>query len=345
MFATGKRNRSCDEANGCLMKIPFILHVSLFLSLSCSAQLINIKPVDIATGPLSFNTEIIRKNKIKSIVLDISDKPDGSVIIDKGATQGYEFDTIGRIKRYYYTILNKTESEEIEVRAIKKKGRIIRPATTRTVIKYINDTIFATVFYDTINRIISKRIRTGDYYDAFYYEYYENEKIKKEMHCKETNVNENKNEFKLGVQTILSSETFEYDQLTPTQIKKKCLNDEGREYKKAIINYDEKGNKLSENYEFIVSWMRQENTYQYDANNRLIEYTYSSNESGEEKNRSVFEYDTVGILLTEKKFKNDILLVEKNYLYNETNTLIKSEVNRDYKNTSVIIVKYAYTFY
>ncbi len=273
------------------------------------------------------------------------DKPDGQVIIDKGATQGYEFDSEGKLTRYYYTILNKIDAQEVAVPAVKKHGHIIRAATTEMIAKYVNDTVFATVFYDTQNHIIAKRVRTGDYYEAFYYEYDEQGRIKKEMHCRETNVSENKNEFKLGVQNVLSSETFVYTALTATQIKKQCFNDEGREYKKAIINYDARGNKLSENYEFIVSWMRQEKTYQYDNNNCLLERTFISNESGDLKEYSVFENNPNGILLSEKKFKNDVLLNEISYLYDETFTLVRSQVNRDHKNASIGIVKYGYTFY
>jgi hypothetical protein len=322
-----------------------IFFIFLLLFIDCKAQIINNKPVDIYAGPINFNPDVIKQNKIKSIVMDIVDKPDGAVIIDKNAAQGYEFDNNGRLTRYYYTILNKTETHEVNVPEIKRHGRVIRPATTDDVTKYINDTIFVNIFYDDHNRIIAKRMRTEDYYDAFYYEYNDQGQIKKEMHCKETNVSENKNEFKLGVQKILSTETFVYTMLTPTQLKKQCLNDEGREYKKAIINYDDKGSQLSENYEFIVTWMREENTYIYNADKQLLEYTFTNNESGELKKRSVFEYNKNGMLLTEKKFKNNVLTDEINYLYDETNTFIKSEVNRDYINASIGIVKCDYTFY
>jgi hypothetical protein len=188
-------------------------------------------------------------------------------------------------------------------------------------------------------------VRTGDYYDAYYYEYNEQNQIRKELHCKETNISENKKEFKLGVQTLLSVETFEYLQLTPTQVKKRCLNDEGREYKKAIINYDSKGNKLSENYEFMVSWMRQEKAWQYDDSGKLVKQSIVSNEGGDVNEYSIYEYVKNGVLLTEHKFKNNLLTEEINYMYDEGNVLIKSEVNRDHKNASIDIVKYAYTFY
>ncbi len=317
----------------------------VFVCLHCHAQIINTKPSDISLGPINFNPSAIKQNKIKSILAVIVDKPDGEVIIDKGATQGYEFDSLGNVTRYYYTIFNLTQNVEIEVPEIIRHGKVIRHAGTRTITKYVNDTISVNVFYDQQNRIVSKRVHSGDYYDTYYYEYTTEGRIKKETHCKETNISENQKEFKLGVQSILSSETFEYTALTPTQLKKSCLNDEGREYKKAIINYDAKGNKLSENYEFIVSWMREETAYTYDENNRLTEKTFNSNESGNIKTESYYEYNSKGALLGEKKLKSDVLTDEINLLYDEAFNLPKSEVNRDHINSSIGIVKFGYAFY
>lgn len=317
----------------------------LIFQLGSFAQLISTNPTEIGIGPMSFNPKIIKQNKIRKIDVVIVDKPDGEVIIDKGSSQGYEFDSLGRITRYYYTILNFAENEVVDVPEIRRKGKIIQAASTRTVTKYHNDTIFADIYYNPQNRIITKRVKMGAYYNSYYYEYNDKGQITKEMHFRETNVSENKNEFKLGVQNILSNETFEYVQMTPTQIKKRCLNDEGREFKKAIINYDEKGNKLTENYEFIVSWMKQENTYQYNTNGQVIERTYTSNESGDVKEYYVYKYDGNGVVLEEKKFKNDALISEMSYLYDETNTLLKSKINRDHKNNSIGIVKFGYSFY
>jgi len=273
------------------------------------------------------------------------DKPDGKVIVDKGAGQGYEFDKEGKISKYYYTVLVKTELEEIEIPELRRKGKIIRPASTNTVIKYINDTIFATIIYDKENRIGCKRIKSGDYYNAYYYEYDSKGRIIKELHCKETNISEHPKEFKLGVQTILSSETFEYIELTSNQIKKRCLNDEGREYKNGILNYDKNGNLINETINFIVSWMRQETTYDYDAQNRLISKNYSGNVNGNEKSETIFEYDSKGLVLSEKWFLNNELRNEVSYLFDENNVMVKSHLNRDHKNASIGIVKYVYRFY
>ena len=323
----------------------FLTVLYLFVVFSCTAQVINLRPLDISLGPVNFNSKYIKENQVKSITLDIVDKPDGSVIIDKDATQGYEFDSLGRLSRYYYTILNKSVPKEIVIPPVIKKGKIIRAGSIDTRTEFINDTIFVNVSYDHKDRVICKRVRTGDFYDAYYYEYNEKDQLKKEMHFKETNRSENKRAFILGVQSLLSAETFEYTPLTPTQIKKSCLNDEGREYKKVIVNYDAAGNKISESYQYLVGWMFQESTYKYDANNRLVERTVNSNESGDQKHRSVYIYSDKNTLLTEQKYKGDQLVMEVSYLYDEANLMIKSQINRDFKNASIGIIKYSYTFY
>jgi hypothetical protein len=307
--------------------------------------MIDTSPTDISIVSVNFNAAFIKKNKVKSVTIIIVDKPDGNVIIDKGASKGYEFDQDGYVTRYYETILNRTESQEIQIPPVKKRGKLILPARTRLLTKYINDTLFVKVFYDAKKRVIMKRVQAGDYYNTYYYEYNDKNQLKKELHCKETNVSDNKKEFKLGVQKILSSETFEYTALTEVQIKKSCLNDEGREYKKAIINYNSKGSKLTESYEFMVSWMHQESTFQYDSNEKLVKRSFVSNEGASIDEYSIFEYSKGSVLISELKFKNNVLTDEINYLYDETNTLIKSEVNRDHRNASIGIVKYAYTFY
>ena len=322
-----------------------LTYLFLIATIYCNAQVISNKPTDISLGPVNFTKEFIKQNKIKSISVTIVDKPDGNIIIDKGATQGFEFDNKGRVTRYFYTILNRMVKDEIEIPAIIRRGKITQHASSRTHIQYLNDTIFCNVFYDEKDNVIAKRLQTGDYYDAYYYEYNELGQIKKELHCKETNLSENKKEFKLGVQSILSSETFEYIKLTDSQIKKRCFNDEGREYKKAIINMDEKGNKISENYEFIVSWMKQENNYNYNSNNQLMESRLISNESGDINKKTNYEFSEKGNLITEKRYIKNELLNEISYLYDDTNTILKSHINRDFKNSSIGIVKYAYSFF
>ncbi len=310
-----------------------------------NAQLITNTPGEIPLAPRMFNQAMIKEQKIKSILVVIVDKPDGSVIIDKGETQGYEFDTLGRMTRYYYTLLYGTEQKEVDYPAIERKGKTIRAAGTRLITKYLNDTVFVNLLYDSLSRIKCKRVQAADYYDAFYFEYNNKNQIIKQTHCRETNVSENKKEFVLGVQSVLSVETFGYEQLTPTQLKKTNYNDENRAYKKTIINYSTDGRILTENTEYMIGWMNREQNFMYDDKGRISERKFRSNENGEVSTKSVFSYDGKGNIEVEKKYKNEILVEEENYLFDSKTNIVKSEAIRNFAKESVIIVKYGYSYY
>ena len=195
------------------------------------------------------------------------------------------------------------------------------------------------------SRLHIKRTNAGLFYDAFYYDYDLSGNLIKETHCRETNSGKTSFEFKLGVQTILSVESFEYVVQSKTQVKKKCLNDEGRVYKEAIINYNDNRNKTEENYEFIVSGLYMNNAFKYDSLQRLMEKKYIANTMGNQNEQSVFEYDNNGNLLSEQKFWNAIKTNEINYLYDEKFKFLKSLLNRDFINKTIGIVKYSYVFY
>jgi len=283
---------------------------------------------------MNFNADAIRKNKIKFIDIKVVNKPDGAIIIDKGTSYGYQFNMQGYVTHYYYTVFNKIVMEEDS-----------RKNSSDMVNRYVNDTVFVDVFYNQLNRIICKRVKTDNTYDGYYYEYNEQSQVTKEMHFKETNANPEGMEFKLGTQELISAETYEYKILTPTQIKKKYVNNAGYPYKTTIINYDEKNNIVSEIHEFTVSWLRQEYKYEYDTNRKLLKKTYKSNENGIAVLESVYEYGKDRDIMSEKKYKNGELIFETNYLFDESGKLITSEANRNYKNASILMVKYKYEFY
>ena len=77
----------------------------------------------------------------------------------------------------------------------------------------------------------------------------------------------------------------------------------------------------------------------------MIEKLFKSNSGGSINVKASFEYDASGNLLTEKQFKNDILLNELSYIYDETDRRIKSFLNRDHVNKSIRITKVAYKFW
>jgi hypothetical protein len=318
-----------------LMLCPFVLH----------AQMILTKPQEIQLTDMAFDPAVIKANKIRSITVDLAMKPDNKVIDDKGLVQHHEFDTLGRLTKYYYTIVNGTATREIQVPATYRKGRVVRKAYTRTENTYRYDTITTSFYYDSKSRVNIKRTSTGDVYNAIYYTYdVADDNIIKEVRCKETNASEIAGEFRLGVQTVTSLETFQYEKPSPTQVKKKCFNDEGRIYRQVIINYDSKGNRLDEYSEYVVTWMNASSAWKHDEQGRLTEKSYSSNATGDMMMSVKYEYDVKGNLIAEKRYKNNEQTNEISYLY-DTSGKLSSQVNRDIPNKQIGIIKYGYKFY
>ncbi len=325
-----------------MKKIIFSALYFTISSYSCIGQIIKNIPLPIEIGAINFNPEIIKANKIKGIEIKVVNKPDGSFIVDKGTTYGYKFNTEGYITRYYYTIFNKLAVVENVPTASAKP---LKNNPTKEVFKYINDTIFTDIIYDSLNRISCKRIKTDNVYDAYYYSYNNENQITKDVHYKENNLGSNLDDFKLGTQELVFSGTFDYKLLSANQIKKIALNNRGLPYKNTFIKYDIKKNIVNETAESTVSSHRQEQTYTYNTAGKLTKKTYKTNETGSAVLESVYEYGKGGNLTSEKKYKNNELIYETNYIYDENGLFLRSEANRSHTSSTVFIAKYTYEYY
>ena len=297
-----------------------------------------------------FNKEFIKQNKIKLVKASVVDKPDGEIIRDKGLAENFLFDTEGNLIRHYYNEITSLAKTEIEIPAVYRHGREVKKSSTKINYEYQYDTLGTEYVFTSNGFLKMKRVCIGDFFNTTYYEYFGDGLVNRQTLCKETNIAKKGEPFKLGVQTIISDEKFEYENLTQTQIKKKFLNDEGKPYKQGILNYAN-GKLTDENYEFVVGFIRSGTTYKYDANNRLTEKFSTDNSSGNTSEKVSYEYDASGNVLKEKKFKNGGQTDEKIFLYEQTSPvnpvtkLLTSQADRQIQKESIKIVKYEYGFY
>ena len=327
----------------CMTVLCFLIPLSL-ISYTSLAQIIVPTPNEISVSEPRFSKTFIRKNKIKTITASIVDKPDGEIIRDKGLAQVFAFDTNGNLSRQYFNEITSLEKTETELPAVYKRGRMIKKAATKIDFKYQYDTLGTEFFYTTTGYLIMKRVCIGDFYNTTYYEYFGSGLVSRQTLCKETNIAKQGEPFKLGVQTILSDEKFEYENLTPTQVKKKFLNDEGKPYKQGILNFSD-GKPIDESYEFVVGFIRTGVIYKYDSNERLTEKITTDNSSGINTEKVTYEYEQNGNLKSEKRFKNGTQTDELVYLYDTSKKLLTSLIDRQIQKESIKIVKYEYTFY
>jgi hypothetical protein len=317
------------------------------------AQIIDPSPATVSISEPHFNRTFIRQHKIKTISTSVVDKPDGEIIRDKGLAQVYLFDTSGNIIRHYFNEITSLAKTETEIPAIYKRGKVVKKAYTKIDFQYQYDTLGTEFFYTSTGFLIMQRVCIGDFFNTTYYEYFGDGLISRKTLCKETNVAKLGEPFKLGVQTVLSEEKFEYENLTPTQVQKKFLNDEGKPYKLGILNFAN-GKLIDEFYQFVVGYIRSGVTYKYDSSDRLTEIISSDNSSGSNIDKKTYEYDAIRNVKAEKKFKNGVQTDEIIYIYEAPPSLLSngkglslltSQVDRQMQKASIKIIKYDYTFY
>lgn len=292
---------------------------------------------------LPFNTEYIKSQKIKSITFDIIDKKDLQVAEDKGLLTYYEFNTNGFLTRFYNTSIIKVIQKEYHSEPTYRRGRKISNGHSYTKNEYVYDTVSTNYFYTDNNLLKLKRYNDGSYYESNYYDYSAEGKVEKEKRCKETNVSENKTEFKLGGQFVISEETFKYLSTGKNQYKKTCMNDEGRPYKEIIYTLNNANKPVSINEQYTVAWITQNSSFEYNTKGQLTKASYKSNSNGDLEQVRTYEYDANDCLLTEKQFKNGQLLKEISYVTDAAKK-VNSYIIRDSNNKSLRIVKLMYQY-
>src|SRR4051812_16362440 len=118
--------------SGYLSKFFFIV-LGFCLSFA-NAQVLVPTPETAFESQHNFNAMFIKQKGIKKINFEIIDKKDFEVAVNKNLVETYEFNSEGRITRYYYTNIARTVEKHVPV--YHKKGRV----TFSVVNDYIYDT-------------------------------------------------------------------------------------------------------------------------------------------------------------------------------------------------------------
>lgn len=325
------------------MKQLFSILLVLILFQSKSQSLL-IPSANSAFAPiLEFNTALVKSQNIKSITFDIIDKKDFQIAEDKNLMNYYEFNPEGLLSRFYYTSIIKTIEKEVHVPPTYHRKRLISKGYTYNKNEYVYDTVSTVYLYNNKN-LIMKRFNDGLYYETRYYNYDNFNRITKEKRFKETNISQTKNTFILGNQTLISQDSFQYVDITPTQYKQICLNSENRPYKEIIINKDASGQIISTNEHYTVSWIMQSAEFKYEKG-ILTTAEFKGNANGDVTLKSTYECDSTNCIYTEKQFKNTLLLKEISYVTERNSKTLNSFIARDPINKTMRIVKLHYNYY
>jgi hypothetical protein len=326
------------------MRGIYLVYLFFVIYTHTYAQLILIAPTENYSPEIKFNSNYVKQHKIKKITCKVIYKPDNKVMEDKGLSKYYEFNTSGNLKLAYYTTLKGTEKVEKRIPAIYRRGKLIIPAHTTESSQYSYDTTFTYFFYDEKQNLIMQRTNIAvNIFNTTYYTYDTlANRLTKTITCRETNQNNSMHEFSLGIQNVLTNESFEYDIQSEKQFKKRYINDNGKVYKEGFVNITPL--LRTEVYVFLVGSLRLTNFFNYQADGSIFESTFDSNAEDKIQYKCTYEYNEKQPV-SQKIFKNQVKTHEINYLYDAETKLLRSTINRNFVENTIDILKLDYQFY
>jgi hypothetical protein len=295
----------------------------------------------------TFSPQYISKNQIKKVVFEILDKKDYESPVDRHLVENYEFSSFGLLLRFYYTDIIKTIEKDVNVPPTYKGRRKIKNGYSYKVNDFVYDTISTVYMYKELtNKLLMKRSHLGSgFYDTRYYRYDSLMNMIEEARYKESNVSQSKNDFILGSQVLVSKDSTSVIKYSDEQTKIIYFNSERRPYKEQII-LKKNGNVVNINESYVAaSWIQQSQQFEYNELGQMTMAVFNSNANVNLSYKHTFDYDKKGWLLTEKRYKNDVLLTESSYVNDTISSLVNSIVIRDFANKSIRIIKMKYSYY
>jgi hypothetical protein len=265
------------------------------------------------------NSQIIKSNKIKSMLVEVQSKADNKPIVHHNLWLYYDFDNEGRMIRSY---------------------KLFKKSDFRF------DTLLVSYEYNSQNKIITKRMSDNFGFYSLNYEYDSNGNIIKETYCRDISSGSSHLDFKLLKQYPIAVETYKTECYTSSQCKRFTLNNIGNAYKETLIYYDKNGKILSEESSYLNTGKREKRSYNYDDKGRVTEIIDYNDIDGEYTQLTSIDYDNQGRIVKWMVYKNNQLKENAEFLFLENKPqIISAYINRKESEKQMDIYKITYTFW
>lgn len=296
------------------------MRIFAFIFLLCSCTCYSqefIASRNLFGNELTFKREFIYNNKIKSVTAEHFVKRDNEKMYPKKTIIKYEFDTLGRLVK--------------QITFEKTPGK---------------DTSIIDYEYNLRHQLIRKRSSDNFGLFSFYYTYNESGFITSETYVREIIIPVDDIMLRPPPkQYPLATEIYQYEYLTPTQVKRKVLNNNGLPYEEAIYNYSRTGKLLDEYHKLIITNRIKKSNYIYDEKENLVSIEDYNNYAGENITRFTFGYDKQGNIITLTRTLQNKAPEKSELLYEEKAGQVTARISRNEETRTIDIVKYGYEFW
>jgi hypothetical protein len=300
------------------MAIGFLLPLAFcLLPFASSSQMIDNSQSNAFTDEPFFNTDFIKRNKIKSFTGKVSKKRDLQPIVDQGIEYYYEFDAEGRTTMILSTYNSFNHK----------------------------DSLIKTFEYDENGRITAKRTNDSYGFYSYNYKYDSLGRMIEESYCRDENCGPSRFRFKLGQQFSISTEKYSYVEKSKQESIREYKNYAGNVYQEKIFMKNYLGFLTEEITRITLNGRETKIVYEYDEKGRMSRKTDISEFMGKTEISNAFQYDDFGNLTEEQIYRNEKLTTMRSMIYDKMSGLLTALVAKDMTSEVITIVKYSYEFY
>lgn len=296
---------------------PWLIFAFFLWPFLSSSQIIDNSKSTAFTDEPFFNTEFIKRNKIKSITGKVSQKRELQPIVDIGIEYYYQFDSLGNttmILSTYNTYNHK-------------------------------DSIIHTFEYDAKGNIITRRRNDSYGFYSYNYKYDSLNRIIEETYCRDENCGPNRFKFKLGQQFSISTEKYSYVEKSAKENIREYKNYYGNVYQEKIYLKNDLGFLTEEITRITLNGRETKIVYEWDDKGRVAKKTDVSEFMGKTEISNAFQYDDFGNLTEEQIYRNEKLTTLRSMIYDKVSGLLTAHVAKDMTSEVITIVKYEYGFF
>jgi len=154
-----------------------------------------------------------------------------------------------------------------------------------------------------------------------------------------------KADFYIRNQYIINTDSFSYEKLSNTQLKKMYYNSYNKVYKEEFFYYNELGNLIEEYSKYIIGNKKSKTAYEYDEKGRIYKVVSIQNIDKGGKLSEEYYYDEFDNILEIKVYENDKYKTSKQYLYDKKTMLLTAQLIQEVETEFIQIIQYQYTFY
>lgn len=261
-----------------------------------------------------FNTEFVKRNKIKSIKGFYSTKATLDYIRKTKDIYFYEFNTKGQLTKDFRT--------------------------------QYGDTLVSMYEYDDKGRLQLMRKSDKGGFHAYHYTYDDQDRVLEEEYRRDVSKVGDKTKFQLDRTFVVSIEKYAYEDLEGGHYKKIYFNSAGKVYKEEFFYKNEFGNLARQEGRLKMGSGLTNTTYTYDEKGRVIEKMVEKKVMGNYVSKWVYEYDTHDNVLAQHYYKDDKYITEIQIVYSDATMLLEAIISRDEETNFVTILQFSdVTFY